>query len=67
MSPRRKVDADVQNFFDVVPKPPRRWGLPIIAVLASLLIAAAITASSLLWNAHDAGRDVAIETADALG
>ena len=31
MSPRRKVDADERDFFDVAPEPPRRWGLPIIA------------------------------------
>ncbi len=43
MSPRRKVESDEQDFFDVTPKPPRRWGLPIIAALATLLIAAAIT------------------------
>ena len=34
MSPRRKVEPDEQDFFEVIPKPPRRWGLPIIAALA---------------------------------
>ena len=33
MSPRRKVESDEQDFFDVTPKPPRRWGLPIMAGL----------------------------------
>ena len=45
MSPRRKLAVDEPDFFDVVPKPPRRWGLPTIAVLATLLIAAGITAT----------------------
>ena len=44
MSPRRRLDADEPGFFDVVPKPPRRWGLPTIALLATLVIAAGITA-----------------------
>ena len=51
MSPRRKVESDERNFFDVAPKSPRRWGLPIIAALATLLIAAAITGSTLMLNA----------------
>ena len=36
MSPRRRVDADERDYFEVKPKPPRRWGLPIIAAVASL-------------------------------
>lgn len=53
MSPRRKLDADERDFFSVgAPKPPRRWGLPIIAVLATLLIAAAITGSTLMLIQH---------------
>ena len=56
MSPRRKVESDERNFFDVAPKPPRRWGLPIIAALATLLIAAAITGSTLMLNDHKKDR-----------
>jgi Mce-associated membrane protein len=52
MSPRRKLDADEHDFFAVVPKPPRRWGLPIISVLATLLIAAAIAGSTLMLIQH---------------
>ena len=52
MSPRRKLDADEQDFFAVAPKPPRRWGLPIIGVLATLLIAAAIAGSTLMLIQH---------------
>ena len=52
MSPRRKLDADEHDFFAVVPKPPRRWGLPIIGVLATLLIAAAIAGSTLMLIQH---------------
>ena len=53
MSPRRKVESDELDFFDVSPEPPRRWGLPIIATLAALLIGAAITVSGLMLNAHN--------------
>ncbi|HZN81400.1 MAG TPA: mammalian cell entry protein [Mycobacterium sp.] len=52
MSPRRKLDADEHDFFAVVPKPPRRWGLPIISLLATLLIAAAIAGSTLMLIQH---------------
>lgn len=52
MSPRRKLEADEPDFFEVVPDPPRRWGLPVTAVLATLLIAAAITGSTLMLTTH---------------
>ena len=52
MSPRRKVDADERDFFAVTPKPPRRWGLPVIATLAALLIAAAIARSMFMLDAY---------------
>jgi Mce-associated membrane protein len=67
VSPRRKVDADEADFFDVVPKPPRRWGLPIIAGLATLLIAAAITASALMLNAYNKNQDSSTKEVEALG
>ena len=67
MSPRRKVESDEQDFFDVTPKPPRRWGLPIISALAALLIAAAITASSLMLTDHERDRRVSVKEAAALG
>ena len=52
MSPRRKIAADEPDFFEVKPDPPRRWGLPLIAALASVLIAAALTAGSLMLVSH---------------
>ena len=52
MSPRRKVDGDERDYFEVTPKPPRSWGLPVIAVLATLLIAAALTGSTLILIKH---------------
>ena len=67
MSPRRKVESDEQDFFDVIPEPPRRWGLPIIAVVASLLMAAAITASTLMLISHVKDNRSAAKQADALG
>lgn len=52
MSPRRKIEADEPDFFEVKPDPPRRWGLPLIAALASVLIAAALTAGTLMLVSH---------------
>ena len=67
MSPRRKVESDEQDFFEVVPKPPPRRGLPIIAALAALFIAAAITASTLILTDHEKDRRVSVTEAAALG
>ena len=66
MSPRRRVEADEADFFDVVPKPPRRWRLPIIAGLATLLIAAGITASALMLNAYNKDQDSSTKEVEAL-
>ena len=63
MSPRRKVAADEPDFFEVTPDPPRRWGLPLVAALAAVLIAAALTAGSLMLVSHRT--DVASRTNDA--
>jgi len=67
VSPRRKLDADERDFFAVAPKPPRRWGLPIIAALATLLIAAAITGSTLMLIQHEKDRRASVKEAAALG
>jgi len=66
MSPRRKVDAGEPDFFDVAPKPPRRWGLTVIATVATLLIAAAITASTLMLINHETDRRATVKDAAAL-
>ncbi len=52
MSPRRRIGADEPDFFEVKPQPPRRWGLPVLAALASVLIAAALTAGTLILVSH---------------
>ncbi|VEG37871.1 CoA-transferase family III [Mycolicibacterium flavescens] len=56
MSPRRRVDADERDFFEVEPEPPHRWGLPIIAAVASLLMVGAIAAGSLMLVSHEKNR-----------
>jgi len=66
MSPRRKVDAGEPDFFDVTPEPPRRWGLTIISTVATLLIAAAITASTLMLINHETDRRATVKDAAAL-
>jgi Mce-associated membrane protein len=52
MSPRRKIGADEPDFFEVKPQPPRRWGLPVLAALASVLIAAALAAGTWVLVEH---------------
>jgi Mce-associated membrane protein len=66
MSPRRKVEAGEPDFFHVTPRPPRRWGLPLVAVVAVLLIAGAITASTLMLINHETDRRAAVKNAEAL-
>ena len=65
MSPRRKLDADEQDFFDVVPKAPRRWGLPIIAALATLLIAAGITGGTFMLIQHEKDHQTTVKAIEA--
>jgi Mce-associated membrane protein len=67
LSPRRKLDADERDYFDVAPKPPMRWGLPVLAVLSALLIAAAITGSALMLVSHVKDDELAGRQADAVG
>jgi Mce-associated membrane protein len=67
VSPRRKVAADEPDYFEVTPKPPRRWGLPIVALVTSLLLAAGIGVSSLMLVSHERGRSAQIRDAAAIG
>ena len=70
MSPRRKIDPTAG---DILAEPkikvPRRWGFTIMVSLASLLIAGAIAASTLILISHEshrreAIRDVAFQALD---
>jgi Mce-associated membrane protein len=68
MSPRRRIDAEEPELYTTpAPKAPRRWGLPLVATIAGVLIAAAITASSLMLVSHESDRKVAVHDADVLG
>ena len=67
MSPRRRVDDDAADYFAPTPRPPRRWGLPVVSLLATLVVAAAITGSVLMLVRHDSDRREAFREAAALG
>ncbi|BBY18457.1 mammalian cell entry protein [Mycolicibacterium litorale] len=66
MSPRRRVDADEKDFFAVSPRPPRRWGLPLIAALAGVLLAAAVGWSTFMLVSHETDRRAELRDAAAL-
>ena len=67
MSPRRKIEAKEPELYTTpAPKPPRRWGLPVIASLSAVLIAAAITASTLMLVAHERDHKTQVRDADVL-
>jgi Mce-associated membrane protein len=67
MSPRRKIDATEPDIFQApAPKPPRRWGLPLLAGLVGVLVAAAITASTLMLVSHESDRRTEVRDAEVL-
>jgi Mce-associated membrane protein len=67
MSPRRRIAADEPDYFAVMPKPQRQWGLPIVAAVTALLMAAAITISTLMFVSHEQDRSAEVRDASALG
>ncbi len=81
MSPRRKFDDSVDggadpkastdsvhpDYFRVSAKPVRRWGLPLAAVVAAVVVSAAITASTLMLVRHEVDSRAALNEAAALG
>jgi Mce-associated membrane protein len=81
VSPRRRVDdgdngdngdeppANVvrPDYFRVSPKAARRWGLPLAAALAAVVMATAITVSALILFGHEVDRRTALNDAAALG
>jgi Mce-associated membrane protein len=68
MSPRRKIDAEEPELYTTAaPKPPRRWGLPVVATLSAALIAAAIAASAVMLDSHESDHRTQVRDADVLG
>ncbi|HTI75806.1 MAG TPA: mammalian cell entry protein [Mycobacterium sp.] len=71
MSPRRKLEGDERDYFWApgggAPGQPRRWGLPVIAMLATVLIAAAIAGGTLMLIAHEKDHRQSVKEAAALG
>lgn len=67
MSPRRKIDSSESDIFaSPPPRPPRRWGLPLVASTAALLIVTAITACALLLTSHVSEHRTVVKDAEAL-
>jgi Mce-associated membrane protein len=66
VSPRRRIDAAEADYFAVTPKPPRRWGLAVTAVVATLLIAAAVTASTFMLVRHERAGEIQSRAAAVL-
>jgi Mce-associated membrane protein len=61
MSPRRKFQPGEEPLLVAQPVPPRRLGLPLIAAVAALVMAAAVTLSALMMVSHQS-RDRATAT-----
>lgn len=70
MSPRRKVDDTDRAYFSAPtkePKEPLRWGLPLTAGLALLVVAATIAGSIFMLIGHESSRRTQVRDAAALG
>lgn len=66
MSPRRRIDPDEPDYFAVdppAPGQPTRWGLPVVALVSALVIAATIAGSVFMLVRHQS--DVRDRTKDA--
>jgi Mce-associated membrane protein len=67
MSPRRRIEAGEADFFTFSAAPPRRWGLTIVSIAASVLIVAALTLGTLMVISHERDHRTAVKDAEALG
>jgi Mce-associated membrane protein len=71
MSPRRKVDSAERfvagEYFADVPPAPRRWGLPVVAGIAALLVIAAVAASTFFLVQHEREAASQARSASVLG
>jgi Mce-associated membrane protein len=67
VSPRRKLQPGEEPVFSATPpRSPRRWGLPVVAMLAAMLAAAAITVCAGVLNSHAMQRRTTLRQAAAL-
>lgn len=68
MSPRRKIKDGGQDSFVCAtqPRPPRRWGLPLAAMLAAAVTVAAITLCALVLITHEKQSRATIDDIAAL-
>ncbi len=69
MSPRRRVDVADRDYFtySVEPKAPLRWGLPVTAMIAGLIVALAIAGSIFMVVEHESQRRTEVRDVAALG
>lgn len=74
MSPRRRfadggsaTDSVGPEYFRVSPEPVRRWGLPVVAALATVVVTAAIAAGILMLLRQEAERRGELADAAAVG
>ncbi|AEV73549.1 hypothetical protein MycrhN_3007 [Mycolicibacterium rhodesiae NBB3] len=69
MSPRRKIKDSGQEPFVCAtrPRPPRRWGLPLAAIIAAAVTVAAITLCALVLISHEKQSRATIKDVAALG
>lgn len=63
MSPRRKVDPTTADYFAPVKRVPLRWGLPVTAIVSTLVVAAIIAGCAFMVVGHV--RDVRTKARDA--
>lgn len=60
MSPRRKYEPGEESLLVAQPVPPRRWALPLVSTIASVVMVAAVALSTFMLIDHQT-RDTAAE------
>lgn len=66
MSPRRKFEPGEDSLLVAQPIPPKRWALPVAATIATMVMVAAITLSTLMLISHQDRDHAATREAQAV-
>jgi Mce-associated membrane protein len=67
VSPRIKVDPQISDYFAVSLRKPLKWGLPVVAIVSALVVAAALAGSIFMLVGHERDHRTQVRDATSLG